>query len=85
MLAQVEPEEASSLCGRYNAAYEALATAGGSVSQSEAMAILKEVSAPRTIWSVMYDLTTGDVAIVTDRDYAQLFIHCLGMIGATVD
>ena len=85
MLAQVEPEDASSPCGRYNAAYEALATAGGSLSQSEAMAILEKVSAPHTIWSAVYNLTTGDVGIAMHRDYAQVLTYHLGMIGATAD
>jgi hypothetical protein len=83
LMTEVDPQGASSPCERYNAAYQTLATAGGRVSESEAMAILEEVSAPHTIWSAVYNLTTGDVAIVMDRDYAQVIPFRLEMIGAT--
>jgi hypothetical protein len=83
LLAEVEPKVASSPCGRYNAAFQALATADGSVSETEAMAILEEVSAPHTIWSAVYNLTTGDLGIDMDRDYAQVFTFRLETTGAT--
>jgi hypothetical protein len=85
LLAEVEPKGASSPCRRYNAAFQALATADGSVSETEAMAILEEVSAPHTIWSAVYNLTTGDLGIAMDRDYAQVFTFRLEMIETTVD
>jgi len=82
LLVEVEPEAANSPCGRYNAAYQALETAGGSVSGTEAMAILEEVSAPHTIWSAVYNLTGGHIGIVMDRNYAQVLTYHLAMIGA---
>ena len=82
LLVEVEPEAANSPCGRYNAAYQALETAGGSVSGIEAMAILEEVSAPHTIWSAVYNLTGGHIGIVMDRNYAQVLTYHLAMIGA---
>jgi len=85
LLTEIEPDGASSPCGRYNAAYEALVAARGSVSQGEAMAILQRVSAPRTLWSAVYDMTTGDVALVMDRDYAQELTFRLQMTGVTPD
>jgi hypothetical protein len=85
LLTELAPCGASSPCSRYNGAYGALAAAGGSLSSSEAMAILQRVSAPHTLWSAVYDMTTGDVALVMSRDYAQLHSFHLQMSGVAPD
>jgi hypothetical protein len=63
------PDGVHSECGRYNTAYTALEQAGGRLSPEEAMGLLNEVSQINTLWSVTYDLTDGDVRVVTDRQY----------------
>jgi hypothetical protein len=79
LLTEIEPDGANAPCRRYNAAYEALATANGSVSPSEAMDILQRVSLPSTLWSAVYDMTTGDVALVMGRDYDRVLTFHLPM------
>ena len=83
LLTEVEPDGASSPCGRYNETYEALTAAAGNVSPSEAMAILQRVSAPNTIWSAVYDMTTGAIRLVVGRDYDRPLEFHLQMDGAT--
>jgi hypothetical protein len=79
LLTEVEPSGASSPCGRYNGAYEALAAAGGSLSSGEAMTLLRRLSAPRTLWSAVYDMTTGEVALVMGREYDRVHTFHLQM------
>jgi hypothetical protein len=72
IVSDVLPVGADSPCARYNRAYQALSAAGGSISQREAMALLDSVSGPGTIWSAVYDLTTGDIRLVVGRDYDRM-------------
>jgi hypothetical protein len=85
LLTEVEPEGADSPCGRYNRAYETLEAAGGSLSPGEAMALLQRVSAPGTLWSAVYGMTTGDVELVMGRDYARVYSFHLEMSGVAPD
>jgi len=49
------------------------------------MAILQRVSAPRTLWSAVYDMTTGDVALVMGREYNRVHTFHLQMSGVAPD
>jgi len=72
LVSEIQPKGANSPCERYSLAYQALAAAGGSVSQSEAMAILQRVSSPNTMWSAVYNMTTGGIQLVMGRDYDEV-------------
>jgi hypothetical protein len=71
IVSEVLPIGADSPCRRYNRAYRALSEANGRISQPEAMAILDDVSGANTIWSAVYDMTTGEIEVVTDKRYDQ--------------
>ena len=60
-------------------AYRALGEASGSISVSEAMAILDSVSGSNTIWSAVYDMTTDDIEVVMDKRYDQIHTFRLEM------
>ncbi len=63
---------------RYVTAWETLRKADGLFSPSQAMDLLSTISVEyRTQYSVVYDLTTGDVQIVTERNYDQVYHYHL--------
>lgn len=69
------PETRASLCPRYSRAYETLQRANGSIPAAGAMTLLEEVSQSSdfpTIWSVVYNMTSGDVQVVAGRVYGQI-------------
>lgn len=73
------PESALRQCDRYATAHEALERAQGQMSQEEAMALLKAVSQPNTIWSIVYDAKSGQIAVAMGHDYTQVHYFQLGM------
>ena len=79
IFSEVLPLEADSPCERYNRAYRALGAASGSISVSEAMAILDSVSGSNTIWSAVYNMTTGEIEVVMDKRYDQIHTFQLEM------
>ncbi len=65
---------------RYVTAWETLRKADGLFSPAQAMDLLSEISVEyRTQYSIVYDLTTGDVQIVTERNYDQVYHYQLAM------
>ncbi len=64
-----KPQGANSSCWRYNHAYEELQTTEGNISSEAAMTILDSVSQPSTIWSIVYDRTSGEISVVVGRQY----------------
>jgi predicted choloylglycine hydrolase len=72
-------EEARSLCPRYRRASDVLQQAGGSLSPDEAMSLLEQVSQEITMWSVVYDMSDGQVAVAMGRDYGDVHRFKLGM------
>jgi len=66
------PESAVLQCDRYATASRTLEQMQGQVSQEEAMALLEAVSQPSTIWSVVYDMESGQIAVVMGHDYGQI-------------
>jgi hypothetical protein len=73
VISEAMPEGANSECWRYNLAYDTLAHVGGAVSREEAMDLLEGVSQPSTIWSLVYDLVSGDVDVVMGRNYETVY------------
>ena len=70
------PRGATASCWRYNKAFQALADAQGALSGPQALTLLESVSQAGsfpTIWSVVYNLTSGEVSVVMDRNYQQIY------------
>jgi hypothetical protein len=75
IISDERPEGANPSCWRYNKAYETLEHAEGSISTEEAMAILKGTSQPGdyyTMWSVVYDMTSGNIQVAMGRKYDEV-------------
>lgn len=63
-------KDTSGQCWRYDTITEALEASGGRLTAGETMDLLADVSQPgSTQWSVVYNLTTGEVQVATGRDY----------------
>ncbi len=84
VITDAKPQGADSACNRYNTVYETLEQAGGALPQGEAMALLDAVSSPDpdypTMWSVVYNLITGDIQIVAGMKYDQVKTFQLQMM-----
>ena len=73
------PTGADSACWRYNLAYETLSEVDGKLTQPEAMSLLKKVSQPSTLWSVTYNLHSGQIEISLRQNYDQVYRFQLEM------
>jgi hypothetical protein len=74
-----DPEQARSLCWRYAKASEVLEEAASGITQPEAMELLKDTAQDLTMWSVVYDMTAGDISVAMGRDYDQMHEFTLRM------
>jgi len=63
------PQGSDSSCWRYNAAFDALQGSHGKISTDAGMTILKSVSQANTIWSILYNRSTGEISVVVGQDY----------------
>jgi hypothetical protein len=81
ILTGVGSEKATSLCQRYARASGTLREREGDLSQQEAMALLQDVSQPITMWSAVYNMTTGDISVAMGRDYQEIHEFNLRMKG----
>jgi hypothetical protein len=66
-------------CWRYNKATESLGEAQGNISADEAMVLLKDTSQGSTVWSIVYNLSTGQIQLVMGKDYNQVHTFKLEM------
>jgi hypothetical protein len=76
ILSVEQPVGAASSCPRYNTAYQTLQDSHGSLTSPHALDLLASTSQSGdfpTIWSAVYNLTTGEISIVIDRNYAQVY------------
>jgi len=69
---------------RYRVAYETLERADGLATDDEALALLDAVSrsgpSSPTIWSVVYNMTTGDIQVAMGRQYHTVHGFSLEML-----
>ncbi len=72
-------ETAESICWRYKTAYESLRQVEGSLSPSDSLSLLKNVSQEITSWSIVYGLTSGEVQLTLDRDFEHVLDFSLEM------
>ncbi len=59
-------------CWRYKKASETLSRTQGSLSPAAAMRLLEAVKLDNTVWSAVYDLTSGAVNIAIGQDYEHV-------------
>ena len=73
--------DSDSPCWRFNLSYRTLNRQKGSITDSGAMALLKDVSQANTIWSAVYNFSTGSIRLVMGRKYNQVHQFWLKMDG----
>jgi predicted choloylglycine hydrolase len=56
-------------CWRYDLIGERLNKNGGQITTVEGLNLLADVSQPSTQWSILYDMTSGEVQVVMGRNY----------------
>ena len=66
-------------CWRYKKASEALSETQGKTSQSEAMNLLQVTAQDHTVWSVVYNLSSGEIHLAMGKDYNKVFSFKLEM------
>ncbi len=66
-------ESAFGECWRYDEIYEQLEQSNGQVTAHQAMDILSQVSQDNTEWSVVYDMSTGEVMVTMGKKYDDDF------------
>ncbi|MCW3979403.1 MAG: linear amide C-N hydrolase [Candidatus Bathyarchaeota archaeon] len=59
-------------CPRYRSTYDGLKDSGGRVSIKDAMSILEEASLESTIWSIVYNMETGEIHIAMGGEYGKV-------------
>lgn len=70
---------AAGRCWRYDEIAQRLAETAGLISAQEAMDLLAEVSQESTQWSIVYEMSSGQVNVVMGRAYQD--VHVLSLAG----
>jgi len=70
-------------CWRYRAVHRGLEGSNGAVSASEAMDLLREASQTSTIWSIVYDTSTGEIRVAMGCSYERVHTFSLSMTGGS--
>ncbi len=79
LLSEAQPAPATSGCWRYDMACEYLSKEGGHVTQDEAMSLLQSTKLSNTVWSIVYNLSTGTIHVAMGKDYEQVHTFQLRM------
>ena len=66
-------------CWRCNKAAEVLTASQGIASKEAAMDLLEAVKQDHTVWSVVYDLDSGDIHLAMGKDYSDIHAFELEM------
>jgi len=61
------------LCWRYKKAYKILDEKDGDITQQEMMSLMKDIAQVHTMWSVVYNMTTGDILVVPGKKYDNVY------------
>lgn len=72
-------EEIKPECWRYKRASTALQETDGHLSQDRAMELLETVKQDSTMWSIIYNLSSGQVSLAIGKDYDQVHSFRLAM------
>lgn len=70
-------ESAEGQCWRYDKIREKLSAEEGRITSEEAMDLLAAVAQDNTQWSVVYELSTGNVNVAMGQDYRN--VHSFGL------
>lgn len=65
-------DENSIFCSRYNKAMNVLEEKNGKITDIEAMELLEDISQGSTQWSIVYNMTTGDIKVAMGREYSDI-------------
>jgi len=68
-------------CWRYRAVHGGLEGSNGALSTGEAMDLLSEASQSSTIWSIVYETSTGEIHVAMGRCYERAHAFSLNMTG----
>jgi hypothetical protein len=68
-------------CWRYRAAHRGLEGSNGALSAGEAMDLLSEASQTSTIWSIVYETSTGEIHVAMGCSYERVNMFSLNMTG----
>lgn len=66
-------------CWRYRAVHRGLEASNGAVSAGEAMDMLREASQSSTIWSIVYETSTGEMHVSMGCGYERVHTFSLNM------
>ena len=81
LFSEIPLEHAGQQCWRYDLTSSRLSESEGVLTPLQAMSLLQRVSQDGqtgTIWSVVYNLSSGEIQVVIDREYEQRFSFQLG-------
>lgn len=67
------------LCWRYKKAYKILDEKDGDITQQEMMNLMKDIAQVHTMWSVVYNMTTGEILVVPGKKYGNVYQFKLEM------
>ncbi len=76
IISESNPESRKYRCKRYATAESTLKQENGHISPVEAMTLLKNVSGSGshpTIWSTVYNMTTGSIQVVMGKEYEKVY------------
>lgn len=73
-------ESSNKYCERYDKTIERLEEKKGILSEEDAMQLLSDVTQEGTVWSVVYNLKTGETYIAMGRNYDNVMKFDLNMI-----
>jgi hypothetical protein len=72
-----EPQQPD--CWRYQTASNFLREVQGNISQDKAMNLLHDASQDTTVWSVVYNLKSGQINLVMGKNYDRIHTFSLKM------
>ena len=76
IISEEQPEGATSSCRRYNTAYHKLEDNQGLMTGAQALDLLADTAQAGdfpTIWSAVYNLNSGEISLVMDRNYEKVY------------
>jgi len=74
-------EDLSGYCHRYDAITEVLGRSEESFEPKDALQLLADVSQANTQWSIVYDLSDGEIRVVMGQVYENVLTARLEMVG----
>jgi hypothetical protein len=77
LLTGLSESEADTSCRRYRLASDSLAARQGVIEPYQTMNLLKDVSQESTVWSVVYNLDSGEILVALGRDTSAVHVFNL--------